>query len=51
MKNVNLKVDPALWQAAKVEAVKRGQKLMEFVAEALTEKINSNGKGVSNAKG
>lgn len=41
MKNVNIKVDPKLWQEAKIEALRRGQTLMEFLAEALKDKIKN----------
>lgn len=44
MKSVNLKVDPELWKAAKLEAIRRNQKLMEFVAEAIKKEVNSSKK-------
>lgn len=39
-KNVNIKVDPALWQQAKIEAMKQGKKLLTYIAEAIREKID-----------
>lgn len=49
MKNVNLKVDPDLWQKAKVEATRRGQQLKDYIAEAVREKLDKD--GLNNAKG
>jgi predicted HicB family RNase H-like nuclease len=42
-KNVNLKVDPDLWQAAKLAALKQGIELREFVSEALRDKLKKKG--------
>lgn len=39
LRNVNLKVDPELWQEAKVESVRQGVKLRDYVTEALKDKI------------
>ena len=45
LKNVNLKVNPNLWQEAKLEAIRQWKTLMLWVAEAIGEKLLNGQKG------
>lgn len=44
-KSVNLKVDPDVWQEAKVEAIRQGVKLRDYVTAALRIKLDQDKNG------
>lgn len=43
VKQVNLKVDPKLWQQAKIQAIALGMDLKDYVAAAIREKLKQKG--------
>ncbi len=43
-KPVSIEIDPRLWQQAKINAAILGMSLMDYVSEAIREKIEKGGK-------